>query len=1014
MATEAQNNVVALDNSVKELTNSLKPHVDMLGKIVLKYIEWNKNMIQLPSDLINRINDLTAANNDLAKSNEKVIRSTMDAEAKRKAAAEAAKAEAEATKASTTAQIASIDATIKQIRLEIEQARSQKIRTKATEDSIKVRERELAQLEKSNNFYNRVQKRVNELTQTYNDLALKKELGMKLNTDEQAQLLALTKQLNIYQNGLIKVDSVIQKNGRNVGNYSSQWNGLTHNINQVTRELPAFANSAQTGFMALSNNIPMLVDEIVNLSRSVKTLRADGQQVPGVMSQILSSFLSWQTLLSVGITLITLYGKEIGEFFKEMFVGNKIMSTSAKLLETYNKTLKDGDYEKAYSDVAKVAISFEQARKGVLTKKDALKIYNGVLGDVMGRTNDFAKAETTLNNQARNYVEATMAKAQANILLSESAQLAAENVELQNRKEQGYGERLMATLQTGGIFGQIFSSSKDLAGDAVLENRNKIIESNTKQINANKKAAEELVKKFQVLSKDLNMGNLFGDDEKDKKDKKDNTLKDRLQAEYEAAKSKLELEKANAVLQDEIHAKEIQLATLERDHKLKMVDLEVKDKATATKQKIAIENEYATTVKGINNKMADDYGDEFTDEFNKTTEYFNTVTQAVNGTTESIDKLIARGEELGLTDLKIQGVGLKDGSKDYFKNQRQQIEAEYEKNILLYKNDLEKITEYGKERELKLAELKQKELEILIKFNEDLKGILATSFDSLGFGSVSLIFDEQIQEMWRMADETQNVTAKMAIAFQVFGQIANDVFTKLKSSSDQYYENQYSKLEKEKEVALKYAGENTAGREDIEKQYETRRLQLKREQAKQEKEMAIFQALINVATGITAALAQGPAGIALAAIIGILGAAQIASISAQPLPAFATGTQNAPEGWAIIDELRPEVHTDKHGNIKSTGSKGGANVRYLEQGDKIFKSHSDFFREMSGSSVDQYGDLNLEYNGISKEEMMEVMSVTLGNQTKEVTTIDENGFNSYIINGQNRTRRLNRKTRFKK
>ena len=61
------------------------------------------------------------------------------------------------------------------------------------------------------------------------------------------------------------IDSAVGKYGRNVGNYASGWNGLANSVNQLTREAPAFANSLNTGFMALSNNIPILVDEINNV-----------------------------------------------------------------------------------------------------------------------------------------------------------------------------------------------------------------------------------------------------------------------------------------------------------------------------------------------------------------------------------------------------------------------------------------------------------------------------------------------------------------------------------------------------------------------------------------------------------------------------------------------------------------------------------------------------------------------------------------------------------------------------
>jgi hypothetical protein len=57
---------------------------------------------------------------------------------------------------------------------------------------------------------------------------------------------------------------------------------------------------------------------------------------------------------------------------------------------------------------------------------------------------------------------------------------------------------------------------------------------------------------------------------------------------------------------------------------------------------------------------------------------------------------------------------------------------------------------------------------------------------------------------------------------------------------------------------------------------------------------------------------------------------------------------NSPEGFAMVDEKRPEIHTDRQGNIKSTGE-SGANMRWLNSGDKIYKSHEEYFnKELSG------------------------------------------------------------------
>jgi hypothetical protein len=54
---------------------------------------------------------------------------------------------------------------------------------------------------------------------------------------------------------------------------------------------------------------------------------------------------------------------------------------------------------------------------------------------------------------------------------------------------------------------------------------------------------------------------------------------------------------------------------------------------------------------------------------------------------------------------------------------------------------------------------------------------------------------------------------------------------------------------------------------------------------------------------------------------------------------FWKGTNNAPEGFAWVDEKGSEIHTDKHGNIKDFGQSGGARLKYLEKGDKIIPHH---------------------------------------------------------------------------
>ena len=138
-----------------------------------------------------------------------------------------------------------------------------------------------------------------------------------------------------------KAEQSVGQHQRNVGNYSSGFNNLQHSINQVTRELPAFTNSIQTGFMAISNNIPMLVDQFNNLKKANAELNAQGQKTTPVWKQMLSGIFSWQTALSVGITLMTVYAKEIGDMISGLFGVKDATEDIAKAQEDWNKQLDD-------------------------------------------------------------------------------------------------------------------------------------------------------------------------------------------------------------------------------------------------------------------------------------------------------------------------------------------------------------------------------------------------------------------------------------------------------------------------------------------------------------------------------------------------------------------------------------------------------------------------------------------------------------------------------------------------
>ncbi len=88
------------------------------------------------------------------------------------------------------------------------------------------------------------------------------------------------------------------------------------------------------------------------------------------------------------------------------------------------------------------------------------------------------------------------------------------------------------------------------------------------------------------------------------------------------------------------------------------------------------------------------------------------------------------------------------------------------------------------------------------------------------------------------------------------------------------------------------------------KQFELTQKEIRRTQAEDDKALALLQATINTAVAVTRFLSMGDT--AQAIVAGILGALEIAAISAEPIPEFRYGTKEAPGGMALVGEAGKE------------------------------------------------------------------------------------------------------------
>ena len=158
------------------------------------------------------------------------------------------------------------------------------------------------------------------------------------------RLDAYNRAIDIQRNKLLSTGSVIQKQAMNVGNYAYNQNALNFSFAQLTREMPAFANSIQTGFMALSNNIPMFIDQVGAAKRGIQQMNAEGQKAPSMFSVLAKSIFSFNSLISISVTLLTIYGKDIVLWVASLF-------EAENQLEKTNKALKDfKDSQEKYND----------------------------------------------------------------------------------------------------------------------------------------------------------------------------------------------------------------------------------------------------------------------------------------------------------------------------------------------------------------------------------------------------------------------------------------------------------------------------------------------------------------------------------------------------------------------------------------------------------------------------------------------------------------------------------------
>ena len=203
------------------------------------------------------------------------------------------------------------------------------------------------------------------------------------------------------------------KHTLSVGDYTKAFNGLSISTQQVLREMPTLANSMQQFFIAISNNVPIFVDNLMAVQR------ATGSWVTA-MKGVLTSLFSWQTALLVVLTILPKIAQAIHNKRKAQEEDNKATKTQISLLNLLHEAMiavqkaQAEDLSKTKTLIS-VMNDLNRSNEDRITAATALKkIHKEQLANYSAEEIAMGKAKTTLDD----ITESLKAQAQARAILN--------------------------------------------------------------------------------------------------------------------------------------------------------------------------------------------------------------------------------------------------------------------------------------------------------------------------------------------------------------------------------------------------------------------------------------------------------------------------------------------------------------------------------------------------------------------------------------------------------------------
>lgn len=693
--------------------------------------------------------------------------------------------------------------------------------------------------------------------------------SIKALNDVIARVEELEKALNKTQKATDNVGNSVDNTSKKTKKAKTDFDSLGNSINQVTREFPAFAFSAQTGFLAVSNNIPILLDSINQLKQANIELAKKGEATIPVFKQVIASLFSWQTAISLLISFTVLYGKEIGNFIASLFSASDSVDTLTMRVNALNEAYNSKELSSSVKSLVELRTNLNLAKDGYISKEGVLKTYNEQFGKVLGTTNDVNIAE-------QNLIKATPKLLQAYAQRAASAKLTADAsdtlIEIQKVSKAiddeltGRNKSLFQQFREGVAIGQ------QITDDGVKRAKEKRL----KELKAEKKELED------KLKEQLNIGVQFAKDSekillgtgtdaeaaakaadekrlrklKELNDKIKDELKKRVQAELDIAQEAYIKEISNKDATNETKEKaeikllETQISIYEKYKK--------KDKEYA-QSLLDVREKLAEKILGINEKGRADYLKGLEKEF-KDGEAF--MLKTIDDELDAIDEKYVSLSEVGRRSAKDQLL------IDLMKTQEQ---IDY----------LEKVKDASEKQSDELIKLQKRKSRILL----------------------GIIRETNEEELKEEEEKERQKRAIIQAATELGATISNGYFDLKKAQLQEETSIQIEELDKQREAKI-----------ITEEQYNAKRKQILNDQAEKQRQLNLSEIKVQTALAIIRAFATGLTPfdrILAASLAAAQGLAQYAFASAQPLPRFAKGTDRVIGGVKGKDSVHALLMPDE-------------------------------------------------------------------------------------------------------